>query len=128
MKTIINTLALALVALLVVPAFADETTSTPTGNPSMSPTKTEPSKATTGTGKSQKTATPKMTWQDEAGLVSHLNTHVTWPATGSQLIESCNNLSDVNEADKKAFTQKIEKLGKNKTYASAQEVLNSVNK
>src|SRR6185503_19970412 len=67
---------------------------------------------------------------DETTLVSHLNNpdHVKYPITGELLIQNCNNMSDVNETDRKMFTEKIQKAGKTKTYASAQEVLNTVNK
>ena len=53
--------------------------------------------------------------------IDHFKTHHTkWPATYDELIAECNQLSDFSEEDRKEF---MEKLPKDKTYNSADEVI-----
>ena len=54
--------------------------------------------------------------------VDHLKTHVTYPATTEQIMEACNNWSDVDPALMEQGKQKMaEHMGK--TWNSADEVL-----
>ena len=133
MKTvsIISSIALLGTLVLVSPAFADETTSmgttTTTTTTTVGTTSPTMKKSTTVAATTPKTSMPtKIVWQDEAGMVKHLNEHVTYPATGEQLISVCNNLSDVPTSDKEAFVTKMTSHKMHK-YASATEVLKTLN-
>lgn len=50
-------------------------------------------------------------------IMAHLN-HVDYPATKENLVEACEKMSDIPEADKKWFTENLP----NRTYNSAMEV------
>lgn len=55
-------------------------------------------------------------------MISHLKEHQTFPATKEQLVETCNNLSDFSEEDKKWFMEKLPEG----TYKSPEEVAKAV--
>lgn len=54
--------------------------------------------------------------------MDHLKMHQTYPATKSDLVESCNKLSDFSEGDKTEFMEKLPEG----TYQSADEVMKAV--
>ena len=56
--------------------------------------------------------------QNSQGAIDHLKTHQSYPATKSDLVAECDNLSDFSEEDKKEFTDKLPEG----TYNSADEV------
>jgi hypothetical protein len=55
----------------------------------------------------EKPAAAKAKLADEKSFMTHLNEHNKWPATKAELVAQCNNLSDVNAADKKWFVEKL---------------------
>ena len=57
--------------------------------------------------------------KDRAKVIEHLRDHVSYPATSSELIETCNNMADISAEDKKWFTENLPE----DTYASAEEVM-----
>lgn len=60
--------------------------------------------------------------QNVANAKEHLKTHVTYPATKSDLVAACNNLSDFSGEDKKEFTDKLPEG----TYDSADAVMKAL--
>jgi hypothetical protein len=60
--------------------------------------------------------------QNVQGAMDHLKMHQTYPATKSDLVESCNKLSDFSEGDKTEFMEKLPEG----TYQSADEVMKAV--
>ena len=52
-------------------------------------------------------------------VLMHAKKHVTYPATKKDLVEACNNFSDVPHAEKEWFEQNLPA----KTYNSASEVV-----
>lgn len=61
----------------------------------------------------------------EAGTVEHLKGHIEWPATGQVIIDACNNMSDVNDMDKKIIEEHVDPT---MTYASPDELMVAVEK
>jgi hypothetical protein len=57
--------------------------------------------------------------EKKSAAIKHLKTHQTYPATKTDLMKACNNLSDFSEKDKKWFSEHLP----NKTYNSAQDVI-----
>ena len=53
---------------------------------------------------------------DEA--MTHIDEHVTYPATKDDIVKACNEMSDVTEKEKKWVTDKLSE----KTFQSAKEV------
>lgn len=51
--------------------------------------------------------------------LEHLKNHVEYPATKSDIVTACNNLSDVPQADKDWFEKNLP----DRTYKNAEEVL-----
>lgn len=62
-------------------------------------------------------------WDRETQL--HLKEHVTWPATGKTIMEACNMMAHVPEADR---TMARQKLDPTKTYRSVDEAMRDLNK
>lgn len=60
---------------------------------------------------------------DIQNAVTHLREHQEYPATKQELVESCNNLSDFSEDDKKWFESNLPEG----TYNSADEVMRALN-
>jgi hypothetical protein len=60
--------------------------------------------------------------QNTQGTMDHLKTHQNYPATKTQLVAECNNLSDFSEEDKKEFAEKLP----DRTYNSAEEVMEAL--
>ncbi len=58
-------------------------------------------------------------------MTTHLNEHINWPATGSEIVQTCNNMSDVPEAERKTVTAK---LNPGKTYRSAEDAMKDIEK
>ncbi len=56
---------------------------------------------------------------DEKNIREHLHDHQKYPATKEELLENCNNLSDLNAEDRKWFEETLP-LG---TYLSDEDVL-----
>jgi hypothetical protein len=57
--------------------------------------------------------------EKKSAAIKHLKAHQTYPATKTDLMKACNNLSDFSEKDKKWFSEHLP----NKTYNSAQDVI-----
>ncbi|MFZ3063526.1 MAG: hypothetical protein WA148_07295 [Actinomycetota bacterium] len=64
-----------------------------------------------------------MQWSQES--VTHLKEHVNWPATGSQIVESCNTMAHVPEAERKLA---MGRLNRNKTYNTPEEAMADLEK
>jgi len=60
-----------------------------------------------------------------AEMTTHLNEHIDWPATGSKITQTCNNMSDVPESERKMVTAK---LNPGKTYRSAEDAMKDIEK
>lgn len=45
--------------------------------------------------------------QNKKTAMDHLKSHVTYPATRSDLVTACNNLSDFSDEDKKEFENSL---------------------
>ncbi|MBI2474069.1 MAG: hypothetical protein HYV68_00035 [Candidatus Taylorbacteria bacterium] len=60
---------------------------------------------------------------DKEKLIMHLKDHITYPATSDELIESCNQMSDVPASDKKWFSENLPE----DTYESAEDVISALN-
>ncbi len=54
--------------------------------------------------------------------LEHLKNHVEYPATKSDIMTACNNLSDVPQADKDWFEKNLP----DRTYKNAEEVLTAI--
>jgi hypothetical protein len=55
-------------------------------------------------------------------VLMHAKKHVSYPATKKDLVEACNNASDVPIEDRKWFTSNLPE----KTYNSASEVVEAL--
>jgi len=64
-----------------------------------------------------------MEWDKET--VDHIKAHVTWPATGEQIMQQCNMMAYVPDYDRKMA---MDKLDMNKTYNSADEAIRDLNR
>lgn len=64
-----------------------------------------------------------MQWDRET--VTHLNEHVKWPATGQQIMQTCNMMSHVPESDRQMA---MDKLQDNKMYNTPDEAIRDLNK
>lgn len=53
------------------------------------------------------------------GLLEHINDHVDYPATKSDIVKSCNSMEDVSNSDKKW----VEKILPEKLYMGPTDVL-----
>ena len=60
--------------------------------------------------------------QDSDNVKKHLMEHATYPATKTDLVAHCNNLSDFSDEDKKEFAEKLPEG----TYNSADEVVKAL--
>jgi len=63
------------------------------------------------------------TWDKETQ--THLKEHVMWPATGKTILEACNLMSHVPEADRTMAKKKLDPM---KTYRSVEEAMRDLNK
>lgn len=63
------------------------------------------------------------TWDKETQ--THLKEHVMWPATGKAILEACNLMSHVPEADRTMAKKKLDSM---KTYRSVEEAMRDLNK
>jgi len=63
------------------------------------------------------------TWDKETQ--THLKEHVMWPATGKAILEACNLMSHVPEADRTMAKKKLDLM---KTYRSVEEAMRDLNK
>lgn len=52
--------------------------------------------------------------------MKHLREHIDWPATGQEILDACENMSDVEDMDKKKIKSMVDV---SKTYASPEELL-----
>jgi len=58
--------------------------------------------------------------------IAHFQNHLTsWPASGKEIIEACNNMSDVPEHDKRLIEGNLDP---HKTYQNLDEVMTSLDK
>jgi hypothetical protein len=57
----------------------------------------------------------------KAGL-EHAKNHVEYPATKKQLVEACNNMSDMPKAEREWFAKNLP----DKTYKNANEVFKAL--
>lgn len=60
--------------------------------------------------------------KDKIMAMKHLKEHQTYPASKKNLMESCNNLMDFSDSDKKWFESHLP----NGTYNSAMEVMSAI--
>ena len=60
--------------------------------------------------------------QDKKGAIDHLKNHQKYPASKSELMAECDNLSDFSDEDKKWFSDKLPRG----TYNSADEVIKAL--
>lgn len=60
--------------------------------------------------------------KDLKNAISHLKTHIEYPATRQELVEACNQMSDFSEEDKMWFEQNLP----DGTYDSAGEVMEAL--
>lgn len=65
----------------------------------------------------------KHMWDKETQ--THLKEHVTWPATGKQVLEACNLMAHVPEADRTIAKQKLDPM---KTYRSVEDAMMDLNR
>ena len=56
---------------------------------------------------------------------THLREHIRWPATGKAILDACNRMSDVSDADRRMATQK---LNPTKTYKTVDEAVADLNR
>jgi hypothetical protein len=56
---------------------------------------------------------------------THLKEHVKWPATGKEVLEACNLMAHVPEADRMMAKQKLDPT---KTYGSVEEAMMDMNR
>ncbi|HEY3248692.1 MAG TPA: hypothetical protein VGK88_10430 [bacterium] len=63
------------------------------------------------------------TWDKETQ--THLKEHVQWPATGRQILEECNMMGHVPEADRKLAKEKLDPM---KTYKSVDDAMMDMNR
>jgi hypothetical protein len=55
-------------------------------------------------------------------VIEHIRVHADYPATKKQLIEWCNNMSDVPKEDREWFKKNLPE----RTYYSAEEVIKAL--
>lgn len=60
--------------------------------------------------------------QNVQGVIDHLKSHQNYPATKTELVAECDNLSDFSEEDKNEFKQKLP----DGTYNSADDVVGAL--
>lgn len=60
--------------------------------------------------------------KDMNNAMMHLKDHQKYPATKAELVESCNQLSDFSDEDKKHFMDSLPEG----TYNSAEEVMKAL--
>lgn len=60
--------------------------------------------------------------KDIQNAVSHLREHQEYPASKDELVETCNNLSDFSDEDKRWFEENLP----DRTYNSAEEVMQAL--
>lgn len=60
--------------------------------------------------------------QNVQGAIDHLKTHQKYPATKTELVAECDNLSDFSEEDKKEFSEKLP----DGNYESAEDVMKAL--
>jgi hypothetical protein len=65
----------------------------------------------------------KHMWDKETQ--THLKEHVKWPATGKEVLEACNLMAHVPEADRMMAKQN---LNPTKTYRSVEEAMVDMNR
>lgn len=58
----------------------------------------------------------------DAAMKMHIKEHMEYPATKKQIIEACNNMSDISEANKAWFAKTLP----NKKYNSAEDVIKAL--
>lgn len=56
---------------------------------------------------------------------THLKDHVKWPATGKEVLEACNLMAHVPEADRMMAKQKLDPM---KSYRSVEEAMMDLNR
>jgi len=61
--------------------------------------------------------------QDNQNAIDHLKNHQKYPATKTDLVKECDDLSDFSDEDKKWFKENLPE----KTYESADEVIMALN-
>ena len=54
--------------------------------------------------------------------LEHAKNHVEYPATKKQLVEACNNMSDMPKAEREWFAKNLP----DKTYKNGKEVFNTL--
>ena len=59
---------------------------------------------------------------DSQAMKMHITEHMEYPATKKQIIEACNNMADVSEADKAWFSKTLP----DKKYNRADEVIKAL--
>jgi len=65
----------------------------------------------------------KQMWDKETQ--THLREHMRWPATGKAILEACNLMAHVPEADR---TRAKQKLNPTKTYRSVDDAMADLNR
>jgi len=65
----------------------------------------------------------KHMWDKETQ--AHLKEHVKWPATGKDVLEACNLMAHVPEADRMMARQKLDPM---KAYRSVEEAMMDLNR
>ena len=58
----------------------------------------------------------------DTAMKMHITKHIEYPATKTQIIEACNNMSDISEADKAWFAKTLP----DKKYNSSGEVIKAL--
>lgn len=56
---------------------------------------------------------------------THLKEHVMWPATGKAILEACNLMAHVPQADREMARKKLDPM---KTYRSVDEAMKELNR
>lgn len=59
---------------------------------------------------------------DTAAMKTHIKEHMEYPATKKQIVEACNNMSDVSAADRDWFSKTLP----DKKYKSAGDVIKAL--
>jgi len=58
----------------------------------------------------------------DAAMKMHIKAHIEYPATKKQIVEACNNMSDVSAADRAWFSKTLP----DKKYKSADDVIKAL--
>ena len=61
----------------------------------------------------------------KAETMDHLKNHVKWPATGQEIMDTCENMSDVEGDDKELVESAINPM---KTYETLEELMSDIEK